>query len=108
MADKMREKLKSLLSVAVGDGSVSIRQLAKIAGSVISLSLAVGTICCLFSSQMYHAIESRSSGWDQIIPIFSALLEELSRILAVQSRSFQRFFYQATSVNVYRGFHRRQ
>ena len=36
--DKKREELKRLLSVAVSDGSVSIRQLARIAGSVTSLS----------------------------------------------------------------------
>ena len=47
-------------------------QLAKIADSVISLSLAVGPSYCLFIGQIYYAMESRSSGWDQIIPLSPA------------------------------------
>jgi ribonuclease HI len=70
-------KFKSLLDSAASDGSASIRQLAKIAGSVISLSFAIGPICRLCTRQMYCAIESRSGGWDQRIPLSPALLEEL-------------------------------
>ena len=71
-----RERSLSLLNVAFGDGSVSSQQLAEIAASVISLSLAVGPSCCLFIGQIYYAMESRSSEWDQIIPLLPALLEE--------------------------------
>ena len=49
-------KLKSLLSSAIRDKSSSYRELARIAGSLISVALAVGP---LFTRQMYLAIESR-------------------------------------------------
>ena len=42
--DKKLSKLKSLLDGAVSDKYITIRQLARIAGSVISISLAVGPI----------------------------------------------------------------
>ena len=42
--EKKLAKLRSLLDGAVSDKYVTIRQLAKIAGSVISISLAVGPI----------------------------------------------------------------
>ncbi|KAK3743496.1 hypothetical protein QZH41_011509, partial [Actinostola sp. cb2023] len=74
---KKLSKLKGLLDVAILDGYLSIRQLAKIAGSVISLTLAVGPICRLFTRQMYFTIESRSGGWDQVISLYPALVEEL-------------------------------
>ena len=66
-------KLKSLLSSAVRDTSFSYRELARIAGSLISVALAVGP---LFTRQMYLAIESRSA-WDHTLHFSSALLEKL-------------------------------
>ena len=68
-------KLKNLLSTAIMDESSSYREFARIAGSISSLSLAVGPISRLFTSQMYLAIESRS-GWDRTFRFVAALLEE--------------------------------
>ena len=48
-------KLESLLSSAIRDKSSSYREIARIAGSLISVALAVGP---LFTRQMYLAIES--------------------------------------------------
>ena len=56
-------KLKSLLSSAIRDKSSSYRELARIAGSLTSVALAVGPLSRLFTRQMYLAIESRSA-WD--------------------------------------------
>ena len=66
-------KLKSLLSSAIRDKSSSYRELARIAGSLISVALAVGP---LFTRQMYLAIESRSV-LDHTLHFSSALLEKL-------------------------------
>ena len=76
--EKKLAKLRSLLDGAVSDKYVTIRQLAKIAGSVISISLAVGPIARLCTRQMYYAIESRTGGWDQRLMLSPALLEELT------------------------------
>ena len=70
------QKLKSLLSSAIRDKSSSYRELARIAGSIISVALAVGPLSRLFTRQMYLAIESRSA-WDHTFHFSSALLEEL-------------------------------
>lgn len=74
---KKLDKLKSLLNLTVSDGYATFRQLAKIAGSVISMALAVGPISRLCTRQMYYTIESRSSSWDTAISLSPALLEEL-------------------------------
>ena len=70
------EKLKSLLSSAIGDTSSSYRELARIAGSIISVALAVGPISRLLTRQMYLATESRSA-WDHTLRFSPALLEGL-------------------------------
>jgi len=70
------EKLKSLLGSAIADTSSSYRELARIAGSIISVALAVGHISRLLTRQMYLAIESRSA-WDHTLRFSLAPLEEL-------------------------------
>ena len=69
-------KLKSLLSSAIRDKYSSYRELARIAGSLTSVALAVGPLSRLFTRQMYLAIESRSA-WDHSLHFSSALLEML-------------------------------
>ena len=69
-------KLKRLLNSAIQNKSSSYRELARIAGSIISVALAVGPISRLLTRQMYLAIESRSA-WDHIFLFLLALLEEL-------------------------------
>ena len=58
-------KLKRLLNSAIQKKSSSYRELARIAGSIISVALAVRPISCLLTRQMYLARESRSA-WDHI------------------------------------------
>ena len=62
--------LKTILHSAIQDGFVTFRNLAKIAGSVNSIYLAVGPIAQLLTRQMYAATDSRSA-WDSILPISS-------------------------------------
>ena len=69
-------KLKRLLNSTIQNKSSSYRELARIAGSIISVALAVGSISHLLTRQMYLAIESRSA-WDHIFLFPPALLEEL-------------------------------
>ena len=69
-------KLKRLLNSAIQNKSSSYRELARIAGSIISVALAVGPISRLLTRQMYLAIESRSA-WDHIFLFPPALLEGL-------------------------------
>ena len=69
-------KLKSLLSSATRDKSSSYRELARIAGSIISVALAVGPLSRLFTRQKHLAIESRSA-WDHTLHFSSAFFEEL-------------------------------
>ena len=69
-------KLKSLLSSAIRDKSSSYRELARIAGSLISVALAVGPLSRLFTRQMHLAIECHSA-WDHTLHFSSALLEKL-------------------------------
>lgn len=64
------------LAFAIQINSSSYRELARIAGSIISVSLAVGPISRLLTRQMYLAIESRSA-WDHTFRFPPALLEEL-------------------------------
>ena len=69
-------KLKRLLNSAIQNKSSSYRKLAGIAGSIISVALAVGPISRLPTRQMYLAIESRSA-WDHSFLFPPVLLEEL-------------------------------
>ena len=52
-------KLKRSLESLILDGYATYRELARLAGFVISLSLAVGPIAGLFTRQMYIFIQSR-------------------------------------------------
>ena len=71
-------KLKAQLNAAIQDSFITSRKLARIAGFVNSMSLAVGPISRLLTRQilMYFAIESRSA-WDHLLCISDSLLEEL-------------------------------
>ena len=75
--NKKVNKLKSILDSALLVGSSSYRELARIAGSIISVALAVGPISRLFTRQMYFAIESRTASWDHLFHFPPSLLEEL-------------------------------
>ena len=70
--DKLRNSLQELVS----DGYSTYRDLARLAGFIISLSLAVGPIARLFTRQMHYAIQSRPS-WDTRFVFSVPLLQEL-------------------------------
>ena len=69
-------KLKRSLESLILDGCPTYRELACLAGFVISLSLAVGPIARLFTREMYFFIQSRPS-WDVSFTSSEALLQEL-------------------------------
>ncbi|KAK3736777.1 hypothetical protein QZH41_002389 [Actinostola sp. cb2023] len=69
---KKLTKIKCLLDANIQARRATFRQLAKIAGSIISFSVSR-----LFTRQMYFTIESRSGAWDQTILLPLAVIEEL-------------------------------
>ena len=69
-------KLKRSLESLILDGYASYRELARLTGFIISLSLAVSPIVRLFTRQMSFFIQSRPS-WDVSFTFSEALLQEL-------------------------------
>ena len=69
-------KLKRSLESLILDGCATYRELAGLASFVISLSLTVGPIACLFTRQMHFFIQSRPT-WDVSFTFSAALLQEL-------------------------------
>ena len=70
--EKLRKNKKELVS----DGYSTYRDFARLAGFVISLSLAVGPIARLFTRQMHYAIQSRPY-LEAIFEFSDPLLQEL-------------------------------
>ena len=68
---KLRRSLQSLIL----DGHATYRELARLAGFIISLSLAVGPIARL-TRQMHFIIQSRQV-WDVSFTLSEALVQEL-------------------------------
>lgn len=99
--EKKVSKLKGLLDSAIQAGYSSFRELARIAGTIISVALAVGPISRLLTRQMYFAIETRSA-WDNTIHFSPSLLRTRAQILVLQHRLLQRLFYKATISDPYR------
>lgn len=73
---KKLEKLRSSLELLVNDGHSTYRSLARLAGFIISLFLAVGPIARIFTRQMHYAIHARPS-WDAIFVFSDPLMQEL-------------------------------
>ena len=73
-------KLKRSLQSLILDGRATNRELARLVGFIISLSLAVGPIARLFTRQMYFFIQSRPVG-DISFTFPGALLQELKFLL---------------------------
>ena len=63
---KKVEEVSNLLECAISDGHLTVRELSRVAGSLMSVSLAVGSIARLITRHMYWAIESRSY-WDDTL-----------------------------------------
>ena len=74
--EKKVSKLKDLLDSTIQAGYSSFRELVRIAGTIISVALAVSPISRLMTRQMYFAIETRSA-WDNSIHFSPSLLLEL-------------------------------
>ena len=74
--EKKVSKLKGLLDSVIQAGYSSFRELAIIAGTIISVPLAVGPISRLLTRQMCFAIETRSA-WVTTIHFSPSLLLEL-------------------------------
>ena len=70
------EKLQALISTLVSSYLILIKDLARVAGQIISMTLGLGPIARLFTRQMYFRIESRLH-WHELVSIDPALLEEL-------------------------------
>lgn len=73
---KKLEKLRSSLELLVNDGHSTYRSLARLAGFIISLFLAVGPIARIFTRQMHYAIHARPS-WDATFVFSDPLMQEL-------------------------------
>jgi len=69
-------KLNGNLDSMISSGSATFRELARVAGSINSLYLAVGPIARLLTRQMHATIEARSL-WDCSFSVSSPLSEEL-------------------------------
>ena len=71
-------KLKSILNLIIWSFTVTFRDLARVAGFINSLFLALGPIpiARLFTMQTHSTIQARS-GWDCSFPISGPLMEEL-------------------------------
>lgn len=72
---KKVDKISNLLERAISDGHSTFRELSRIAGSLMSVYLAVGPIARLLTRHMYWAIESRSY-WDDTLCFSPGLLQE--------------------------------
>ena len=69
-------KIANLLERAISDGHSTFRELSRIVGSLMSVSLAVGHIARLLTRYMYRVIFSRSY-WDDTLSFSPGLLQEL-------------------------------
>lgn len=86
---KKLEKLRSSLELLVNDGHSTYRSLARLAGFIISLFLAVGPIARIITRQMHYAIHARPS-WDATFVFSDPLMQELKFWLQ-NIRAFERF-----------------
>ena len=77
------------LELLVNDGHSTYRSLARLAGFIISLSLAVGPIARIFTRQMHYAIHTRPS-WDATFVFSDPLMQEL-RFWLQNIRAFEGF-----------------
>ena len=70
------EKIESFIYSLLLKSTVTFREIAKLAGLIISVTIAVGPIARLFTRQMYFTILNRK-GWDSCFVMSPALIEEV-------------------------------
>ena len=68
------DKLHGLINGMVNSSSVIVKDLARLAGQIVSMTLGLEPIARLFTRQMYYRIENRLC-WQELIQIDSSLLE---------------------------------
>ena len=68
--------LEKLIENILNGNFVTPKQISRIAGQIISMSLAIGPITNLFTRQMYKFIESRIH-WNTLYPLNECLLSEI-------------------------------
>jgi len=70
-------KLKTVLTGLIHEfPNLSVRDVARVSGFVISLTLALGPVARLFTRQMYFFIQFRKS-WDDVLVAPEGVLQEL-------------------------------
>lgn len=70
------EKLCDLIEASLSVNTLSARQLAKIAGQIVSMSIAIGPLSFLLTKQMHKLIECRQN-WDRLMIIPHEVRSEL-------------------------------
>ena len=70
------DKLHSLINTMLTSSEIVVKDLARVAGQIASMTLGLGPIARLFTRQMYFRIENRQH-WHQTIVVDNPLLEEL-------------------------------
>ena len=95
------DKLRALINSMVNSTSVVVKDLARLAGQIVSMTLGLGPIARLFTRQMYYRIENRIC-WNELIEVDSSLLEELQfwlqHVKAFNGYAISRSIASATAV----------
>ena len=73
---KKLEKSKRAISDVLNSSTVSLRNIARIAGYLVSMTMALGPIGRLFTRQMYYVIACRES-WQDVVTISEPVAQEL-------------------------------
>ena len=76
VTEKRVVKLKHCLQIVKHSTVVSAREVARLAGYLLSMSLAVGPVCRLHTRAMYRFIESRTS-WSACRPLTKEVADEV-------------------------------
>lgn len=96
------EKLQILLGTMVASPYVVAKDLARVAGQIVSVTFGLGPIARLFTRQMYFRIENRVY-WQESVSMEPALLEELrfwlQHIHAFNGYAISRSFSATSVVN---------
>lgn len=70
------DKLYALINSLINSSTVRVKDLARVARQIVSMTLGLGPIARLFTRQMYFRIENRLH-WHEFIEVNKALSEEL-------------------------------
>ena len=73
---KKIESLKRKITSILYSCNVCIKDIARIAGYIVSMTIAIGSIARLFTKQMYHTTTQRNS-WSDYVSISEPLRQEL-------------------------------